>query len=376
MSSRQRQCIFVTLILLFIICGCPNSKLRVAKFIRPPSKLVQFRDIQSILVQQPDLQFSGRLSTDLKQLYQHLIQENIVRSFSHVPWYQIHLICPYAQCETITSQIEKNGYQWQNPVITEKEYHNQHQLFINGNIEKSIINQSTIQMSATLSIVLLNYEGQETYVRLLDQLTAQDHFHPNQSHWDNICMHRRLAQKLFERAVTQLMEDIYPKTFNRLISIHNNGDIRGRYLIEANAFPEALAHIEVSIKNRERAYIKKKNTILEKYQKLEKSLLKNDAHDDDFREKRIEMAKEKESKIDNARKDLSGDYKNYGTALEGLGFIDQAITYYEKAINADPTNLMAKLAFQRLVYFRKTSNKELELIKETTDQSLRSHDAQ
>jgi tetratricopeptide (TPR) repeat protein len=341
--------------------------LRVATFIRPPSKVVQFRDIQSILVQQPDLQFSDKLSTDIKQLYQHLIQQNIVRTFSHSPWYRIHLICPNAQCESIPDQIEKNGYQWDNPVLTEKDHHKQHQLFINGNIQKSVINQSTIQMSATLSIVLLNHEGSEIYVRLLDQLTAQDQYKPNQSHWDKICMHRRLAQKIFQQAIAHLKDDIYPKNFKRLISIHNDGDIRGRYLLEANAFPEALAHIEASIKKKERAYIAEKNKILVKYQKLEKRVFQNDASDDDFREKRIEMAKEKEIEIDNARKSLSGDYKNFGTALEGLGFIDQAIAYYEKAVNADPKNYMAKIAFHRLVYFRKTSSKELELRKETAE---------
>jgi tetratricopeptide (TPR) repeat protein len=348
--------------------------LRVANFIRPPSKVVRFRDIQTILVQQPDIQFSDRLSTDIKQLYQHLIQENIAKTFSHMPWYQIQLICPNAQCESITNQIEQNGYEWENPVRSEKEYQKQHRLFINGNVNQSIKNQSEIQLSAILSIVLLDYEGNEVYVRLLDQLTAKDHFKPNQSHWDKICMHRRLANQLFQRAVTQLQDDIYPKKIKRLISIHHDADIRGRYLIEANAFPEALAHIQVSMKNKERAYIQQKNRILQKYQKLEQSVFQNPSPDDDFREKRIEMAKKKEAEIDIARTSLSGDYKNYGTALEALGFIDQAVKYYEKAMNADPMNYMARLAFNRLVSFRKTTNKELELSREITEKSLGSHD--
>jgi len=359
---------------MFMICGCEKSQLRIADFIRPPSKVVRFRDIQTILVQQPDITFSGKLSTDLKQLYQHFIQENIARTFSHMPWYQIHLICPNAQCESITNQIEQNGYEWNNPVTTEKEYQKKHQLFINGNIHKSKISQTEIQISATLSIVLLDHEGREVYVRLLDKLTAKDHLKPNQSHWDKICMHRRLAQALFQLAITQLMDDIYPKKFKRFIGIHHDADIRGRYLLEANAFPEALAHIKASIKKKERTFIDQKNKILGKYQKLEKKALEESLPDDDFREKRIKMAKEKEAEIDNVRKCLSGDYKNYGTALEALGFIDQAINYYEKAINADPMNYLARLAFHRLVYFRKTSNKELELSREINEQSLRSHD--
>jgi len=373
MRCRQYRCGIILLIMVFILCGCAKSKLRVANFIRPPSKVVRFRDIQTILVQEPDIQFSGRLTTDLKQLYQHMIQENIAQTFSHMPWYQIHLICPNAQCESIPYQIEQNGYEWENPVRTEKEYHKQHQLFINGMINQSIKNQSEINITATLSLVLLDHEGSEVYVRLLDNLRAKNMFKPDQSQWDKICMHRRLAKQLFQLAIVQLKDDIYPKKINRLISIHKDADIRGRYLLEANAFPEALAHIEASIKNKERAYIEQKNRILERYQKLEKQALAESSPDDDFREKRIAMAKEKESEIDNARKCLSGDYKNYGTALEALGFIDEASTYYEKAINANPMNYMAKLAFHRLVYFRKTSNKELELSREITEQSLRSY---
>lgn len=373
MRCRQYQCEIILLISLFISCGCAKSQLDVANFIRPPSKVVRFRDIQTILVQQPDIQFSGCLTTDVKQLYQHMIQENIAKTFSHMPWYQIHLICPNAQCESIPNQIEINGYEWQNPVRTEKEYQKQHQLFINGMIHQSIKNQSQINVSATLSIVLLDHSGNEIYVRLLDNLTATDIFKPNHSHWDKICMHRRLAQQLFQIAIAQLKEDIYPRKVNRLISINHDADIRGRYLLEANAFPEALAHIAESIKKNERAYIEKKNKILEKYQKLEKKALAQSSPDDDFREKRIKMAKEKEAEIDNVRKCLSGDYKNYGTALEALGFIDEASTYYEKAINANPMNYLARLAFHRLVYFRKTSNKELDLSREITEQSLRSH---
>jgi tetratricopeptide (TPR) repeat protein len=359
---------------MLIIGGCAKSQLRVATFIRPPSKVIRFRDIQTILVQQPDIQFSGSLSTDLKQLYQRHIQESIANTFSYMPWYQIHLICPNAQCELITNQIEQSGYEWVNPVVSEKEYQKQHQLYINGTIETSIHNQSEIHLSSTLSIVLLDHEGNEVYVRLLGNLTAKDHWTPNQSQWDQICMHRRLAQKLFQLAISHLIDDIYPKKSNQLISIHRNADIRGRYLLEANAFPEALAHIEASIRKKESAYIKQKNKILEKYQKREQKTLKHASPDIDFREQRIAMAKEKEAEIDNARKCLSGDYKNYGTALEALGFNDQAINYYEKAINADPNNYMAKLAFHRLVYFRKASNKELELSREITEQSLRSHD--
>jgi len=374
MRSRQYQCLFIALIVLLSICGCAKSQLHVTHFIRPPSKVVRFRDIQTILVQQPDIQFSGKLSTDLKQLYQHIIQENIAKTFSHMPWYQIQLICPNAQCESITNQIEQNGYDWDNPVPTEMSYQKQHQLFINGNIYQSTKDQSEISVTATLSIVLLDHEGNEVYVRLLDKLNAKDRFITNQSHWDNICMHRRLAQKLFQIAITQLMDDIYPKKIKRLITIHNDADIRGRYLLEADAFPEALAHIEESINKKERTYIEKKNKILEKYEKLEKKAFARAFPDDDFREKRIEMAKEKETEIDSARKCLSGDYKNYGTALEALGFIDQAIEYYEKAIHADPLNYMARLAFNRVVYFRTTSSKELELSREISEQSLRSHD--
>jgi tetratricopeptide (TPR) repeat protein len=375
MRFRQYRYKIILLFVIFTLCGCAKSELRVANFIRPPSKVVRFRDIQTILVQEPDLQFSGRLTTDLKQLYQHIIQENIAKTFGHMPWYQIHLICPNAQCESIPNQIEQNGYEWKNSVRTEKESLKQHQLFINGIIDQSIKNQSEINISATLSIVLLDPEGNEVYVRLLDNLKAKDIFKSKQSHWDKICMHRRLAQQLFQLAIVQLKDDIYPKKIKRLISINNDADIRGRYLLEANAFPEALAHIEASIKKKERAYIEQKNKILEKYQKLEKQALEKYSPDDDFREKRIEMAKEKEAEIDKARKCLSGDYKNYGTALEALGFIDEASTYYEKAIHANPMNYLAKLAFHRLVYFRKTSNKELELSREITEKSLRSYNA-
>jgi len=374
MHSRRFQYLLISFILIVFMCGCAKSQLRIANFIRPPSKVIQFRDIQTIMVQEPDIQFSGRLSTDLKQLYQHLIQENIAKTFSHMPWYQIQLICPNAQCESITNQIEQHGYVWDNPVRSEKEYQKQHKLFINGNVTQSIKKKSEIQLSATLSIVLLDHEGNEIYVRLLDQLTAEDHFKPNQSHWDKICMHRRLAKTLFQRAITQLHDDIYPKKIKRFISIHHDADIRGRYLIEANAFPEALAHIEDSMKKKERAYIKQKNSIQQKYQKMEKMALQQRLADDDFREKRINLAKKKEAEIDIARKSLSGDYKNYGTALEALGFIDQAVKYYEKAMNADPMNYMARLAFHRLVSFRKTSNKELELSREITEQSSGSYD--
>lgn len=165
MRFRQYRYKIILLFVIFTLCGCAKSELRVANFIRPPSKVVRFRDIQTILVQEPDLQFSGRLTTDLKQLYQHIIQENIAKTFGHMPWYQIHLICPNAQCESIPNQIEQNGYEWKNSVRTEKESLKQHQLFINGIIDQSIKNQSEINISATLSIVLLDPEGNEVYVR-------------------------------------------------------------------------------------------------------------------------------------------------------------------------------------------------------------------
>ncbi|ETR74565.1 MAG: hypothetical protein OMM_00147 [Candidatus Magnetoglobus multicellularis str. Araruama] len=362
----------VSLMIFLIVCGCSKSQLGVAYFIRPPSKVSQFRDIQRIQIQQPDIHFSNKLGVDLHQLYQQVIQINFARAFCQNPWYQIELA---SQKNTLSKTIEYKGYEWVNPIATSTNHEYSHKLYLNVGMIESKTSQSEIQIDATLSILLLDPQGKEVYIRLLEGLSTKETIRSNQSQWENMCMHYRLAKKLFQPAIKAVIDDIYPRKIKHVMSIHDNADIRGRYLLAAKAFPESLAHIAEAIKQKERIYVEQKNNILRQYQQLEKDLVTQSRSDnEDYREKRINLSKQKELEIDHARTKLSGDYNNYGTALEALGFIDQAITYYEKAINADPMNYMARLAFHRLVYFRKTSNKELELIRETTEQSLRSQD--
>ncbi|KPA12595.1 conserved hypothetical protein, secreted [Candidatus Magnetomorum sp. HK-1] len=365
----------IAVVSMFLLCSCAKSQLTVADFIRPPSQILRFRDIQTIHIQKPTITFSDKsMESHFVELYQQTIQESFAKGFSHKPWYQIRLSCfNEDKSDSFFEQISKKGFEWVNPVPSQIEASGQHLMFSNANIITSSEKDSGINMRASFSIVILDAKGKEVYVQLFHNLEAND-LKSTEGHMDKICMHQRLAKKLFQPAINKVVNEIYPKTIKQIISIHDNADIRGRFLLDAKAFPEALAHIKQSIKEKERLYIQQKNKILREYTQIEKQLKDRNTPDEDIREQRIELAKEKEKKIDRARKILSGDYNNYGTALEALGFVDQSIEYYEKAFMADPFNYMARLAFHRLIYFRKTNNQELELDRENIEQSLRRQD--
>ncbi|MBF0449446.1 MAG: hypothetical protein HQK75_01970 [Candidatus Magnetomorum sp.] len=361
---------------LLIVCGCAKSQLTVADFIRPPSKILRFRDVHTIDIQKPSISRSDvTIENDCLPMYQQMIQDSFAKAFSHKPWYQIRQSnVNTSQSSPFSEQIQKSGFKWINPVSSEIDINGQHRLFSNITITQWEENDLEIQMQANLSIVILDAQGKEVYIQLFNNLSASERVHGKKTFTEQLCIHQRLAQKLFQPAVVKVVDEIYPRTIKQVMSIHDDSDIKGRLLLDAQAFPEALAHIEKSIKQKERTYIQQKNDIQRQYQQIEARLQNQTHSDEDIREKRIQLAKEKESKIDSARKFLSGDYKNYGTALEALGFIDEAVEYYEKAFTADPFNYMARLEFHRLIYFRKTSNKELELNQETIEQSLRRQD--
>jgi len=369
----------ITVISMLLLCSCTKDKLiqlSVADFIRPPSQILRFREIQTIHIQKPEISFSDNaIDHHLAEIYEQTIQESFAKSFSHKPWYQIRLSCfNENKPDSFEKQISNKGFEWKNPVSTQIEASGQHLLFSNVNITTSSMNSSSISIKANLSIVILDAQGKEVYVKLFQDLKAKEKIKAKQSNIDKICMHQLLAKKIFKPAITKVVNEIYPKTVKQIMSINGNSNIKGKNLLNSHAFPEALAHIKQSIKEKERIYIKQKNKILREYKQIEMNLKNHDNNDENTREKRIELAKEKEKKIDRARKFLSGEYHNYGTALEALGFIDQSIEYYEKAFMADPLNYIARIAFHRLIYFRKTNNKELELNLENIEQSLRRQD--
>jgi tetratricopeptide (TPR) repeat protein len=356
-------------IIFIIVCGCAKSQLTIAEFIRPPSKILRFRDIHTIHIQQPLITLTNvNLTKEALKMYEQTILDIFAHLLSHKPWYQIDLPhFSHDQSDGLSEQIQSNGFTWTNPVPLDCNNDRYHRLFSTVNMIEKEENDSEIYIKANMSIVMLDAQGKEIYVQLFKNLFAKGAMKGSTTFMEQLCLHKRLACQLFESAIEKIVEEICPKTIRQVMSIHDDSDIKGRFLLAGEAFPEALAHIKQSIKEKERMYIHQKNKISHTYKQMEDNLNTLKLSDEKIREKRIELAKEKESKIDQARKFLSGDYNNYGTALEGLGFFNEAISYYEKAFIADPFNYMARLAFHRLIYFRKTSNKELELNLETIE---------
>ena len=375
MKSYPFKCLIIAIsVMIILISGCAKSQLKVAEFIRPPSKILRFRDIHTIQIQQPSISISSSVSMDRQflKMYEKVIQDSFLHAFSHKPWYQIGQSCSTDNHpDNLEKQIQKNGLKWINPVPSESENNRQHRLFSTINIIRKQESGTDISLTANMSIVILDAQDKEIYVQLFNNLLATVKKHEKNTFTEKLCIHHRLANQLFQPAVEKVVEAIYPRTIKQVMSIHDDSDMKCKLLLAAEGFPEALAHIKQSIKEKERIYIQEKNKILKKYQQIESNLETQNYSDEEIREKRIELAKEKESKIDQERKLLSGDYNNYGTALEALGFIDEAAMYYEKAFTADPFNYLARLAFHRLIYFRKTSNKELELNQETIELPLR-----
>jgi len=300
----------LVLLILVLFSGCTtNSELTVANFYQPPSSILRYRDIHQMNIQVPEINISDVIDDRYQQLYQQTIQEMIVTSLMNQPWYPVSIMDSDSTATiAVNEKMNRNGYHWQKQVA----WVNHHKIFTSVKLLDYVKNQKKCQMKATLFIIILDPDDEDVYMKIFENLSASDHLTGNESDLEVLSLHRRLAHGLFHDAISEFAGDILPKSNQQVIHLHNKSDIRGRYLISASAFPEALVHLEASIQKKER----KKNRDSEQNQRL------------------------------------TGDYTNYGIALEAMGFLNQAMISYKKAIKVDPNNNLAKHAIQRLTHFQ------------------------
>lgn len=156
------------------------------------------------------------------------------------------------------------------------------------------------------------------------------------------------AARLFNGPLVALVKDISPHTEHRKLVVNEKGDPLSVALMKATAFSEAMTRLDLVILEREEGIAEiakqRKEELQGKIQEIHGSSKPPEAKAAD-----VEKAqKAVEEDLRKARSPLSPDYHNYAIGFEVDGDWGNALTYYQKAWEADPANADAKASFDRL----------------------------
>jgi len=208
-----------------------------------------------------------------------------------------------------------------------------------------------ISATAQLNITIFGKNGEKRYERLFKDLKFYKKV-GGSGDMAAVPTSLEIAASLFNDSIVATVKDISPHTETRLLEVNEDGDKTAVVLIKATAFSEAVRRLDKAIEQNEAEYQALKGKIEEKYQReveeikasSKEPLKKKAAIEKLEREKTEELAKE--------RAPLSPDYENYALCMEVMGYLDDAIEFFEKAHEADQDNQTAKNAYNRVLALR------------------------
>jgi tetratricopeptide (TPR) repeat protein len=158
-----------------------------------------------------------------------------------------------------------------------------------------------------------------------------------------------IAGSLLNDQLRGFVRDISPHRVSRELIVNENGNKTAIVLMKATAFSEAENFLDSFLDQQEKRYETLKEGIDRKFDEKKREVGKSSKSPAE-RVAALEKLKQvQDGQIRDAGRFLSPDYEYYAICLEALGEINEAVTFYRKAVERDPQNASAKKALENLV---------------------------
>ena len=151
-----------------------------------------------------------------------------------------------------------------------------------------------------------------------------------------------VAGELFNSPLETIVADISPHREPRLLEVNENGDKSAVVLMKATAFSEAAMKLDAVIAKNEKKFREISAEISVEYGKKRGEAKKSPLKEAEKRAKVKKLESERKRALVEAGRFRSPDYENYAICMEVMGYIPDAIEFYNKACRADPENQTAK----------------------------------
>ena len=344
MKNLVKKYLLLSTILIFLFCNinCIMNKKIEAVWIVPPENLIQFQHLKNIQLTKPHIKIEGIRGEEIDHIYQDIICNIIKNQFQNNKYYRIFDInYDFENSEINNDKDKPSSY-----------IHTFARIYFNEN-DKNLYTDSEIK------ITIKDISGNEKYSKIFKELSFEKKLDTDSQISSNT-LHNEIGLNLFQDAVSFFVSDISPHEEKKIFMVNRKGDQKSIELLHKCNFYEAANELIPVIKKNEKKFINIREKIFEKYKKRQKWIKKYVVIAKLQKKLLVNLSKEQQRTIQKNQNFLSPDYENYAIANQALGYHDQAIRFYEKAILADPYNKTARDSYNSLIYFRKATNTELD----------------
>ncbi|NDV22604.1 hypothetical protein [Desulfovibrio sp. JC022] len=384
----------ILILTIMVIAGCKSTKRMVyAEYIMPPKVISDVSKIQQLKIDKPKIQIktsglSKRSSREISDIFTHII----VNDFSSKLYYNGYIkttdeLCgAQAGLKQVRKKLarSKHGY---NVKITP--FHKTAKLKVEARINyvrskgtdriqtrlttqnysvaysdkgvpyaKASSSKSRtvfsnvpyieVKAKGVLICTLYDINGKKVYSRVFDDLEFE-----NKSGGDSgskaEAPYPEVAQKLLNDAITKVVSDISPHKEKKPLAVNEKGDPTIVALIKGTAFFDARNRLEELLTEAEENIEKSSAEVNAEYDQL--IAVESDP------EKRLALEQQRAEDLIDCTRDYSPDYENLAIIQEVVGNKNEALHYYQVAVNADPENLTALDSVQRIGDMLKSSLK-------------------
>lgn len=161
-----------------------------------------------------------------------------------------------------------------------------------------------------------------------------------------------IASALFDEPLSEIVKDISPHSEERPLVVNEKGEKTGVALIKAMAFSDAAEHLDKVHKEKE-SEIKSRRKEIASERDKKVADIQASTKAPEAKTKEIEkVTSDYDKKLQEAKSPISADYENYAICMEAMGYVGDAIEFYEKALDSDPGNQSAKSQLDKLAHLK------------------------
>ncbi|CAN2043767.1 putative Tetratricopeptide repeat protein [Candidatus Magnetomoraceae bacterium gMMP-1] len=391
---RNSKCIIiycVSAVLLFCMnFGCAPKREIYATYTLPPAKVVDFITLKDMQISEPVVKITGNAGPAIKTIYQNYIKERLTGQIYKERFYSIsddiyrNMDGENCLCKIIAGQSGYNLVHSDKPdaakilISAVIKINKEHGVDI---VETELVRQGytverndkgvpyskadkeqrsvkkrmdkfkyiKISANADLTVKVIDKNGIDVkYKESFNNLEFEQKI-GGEGNVSALPSHFEIAANLFCEPIQKIVKNISPHKEKRLLKINEKGDKSSIVLMKANAFIDAVNSLESVLQKNKNKYETVKKKIESEYQEKVDKIQKSSMEPEKKKAETDKLRKEIDEQLAKEQLFMSSDYENYAIIMEIMGYIDDAIEFFEKAYQADPNNQTAKLSYAKVI---------------------------